>query len=85
MIGKALQDNRLLDLPLSLPLCKILVGHPLTSEDVAAVDPVLGRSLAEMQQIVMTAVNSQRKADVNKAKEYVESLCLDFTLPGAEW
>lgn len=78
-IGKALQDERLLDLPLSPVLCKLLLGHPLTLHDVAAVDPVLGRSLLEMQRMA----NGTHKT--GKLKEYLEALHLDFTLPGAHW
>lgn len=78
-IGKALQDERLLDLPLSPVLCKLLLGHPLTLHDVAAVDPVLGRSLLEMQRMA----NGTHKG--GKLKEYLEALHLDFTLPGAHW
>lgn len=54
-MGKALKDGRMLDLPLALPLCALIVdlsqGEPgrgamsLTLRDVALVDKALGRSL----------------------------------------
>lgn len=81
-IGKALQDERLLDLPLSPVLCKMLVGQPLTLHDVAHVDPALGRSLMEMQRMVSANAGAQGRS---KLREYVDSLHLDFTLPGAHW
>ena len=81
-IAKALQDNRLLDLPLSLPLCKVLTGHPLTLPDVTSLDPVLGRSLQEMHRMAAAAPGPQSRSP--SLQQYVEALHLDFTLPGTD-
>ncbi|KAM3570265.1 hypothetical protein VYU27_007670 [Nannochloropsis oceanica] len=71
LIGKAFQENRLLSLPLSLPLCKLLVGHPLILADVGLVDPQLGRCLAEIESMVVRA-DAEEEAEEENEKEKME-------------
>jgi E3 ubiquitin-protein ligase TRIP12 len=47
-VAKALQDNRLLDLPLNPVFLRAALGKPLDLADVAAVDPGLGASLERL-------------------------------------
>jgi hypothetical protein len=75
-LAKALQDGRLLDLPLSVPFCKILVQQPLVLGDVALVDPVLGRFLIELHDM------ATGQAPGDKLAKHLEALDLSFTLPG---
>ncbi|CAN0434788.1 unnamed protein product [Ectocarpus fasciculatus] len=59
-MGKALKDGRMLDLPLALPLCGLIVGirrrrtagaKPLALSDVGLVDEALGRSLGSVADL----------------------------------
>ncbi|KAF6266557.1 hypothetical protein COO60DRAFT_1697133 [Scenedesmus sp. NREL 46B-D3] len=47
-VAKALQDNRLLDLPLNPVFFRAALGKPLDLFDVGQVDPVLGASLERL-------------------------------------
>ncbi len=78
LIGKALQDDRLMDLPLALPLCKILLDRPLHISDVMHMEPAFGRSLLELQAIA-------EKGGGVEERKIAEGLELDFTLPGHPW
>lgn len=67
MMGKALKDGRMLDLPLGLPLCSLIVGlrrqkstmayrgggdaRPLTLDDVRLVDSAVGKSLKSVAKL----------------------------------
>lgn len=51
LLGAALQDDRVLELPLALPVCKWLVGQALDASDVAYVDRTVGRSLLQLEGI----------------------------------
>ncbi|KAJ7561778.1 hypothetical protein O6H91_03G040800 [Diphasiastrum complanatum] len=85
-VAKALQDGRLLDLPLSVPFYKLVLGQELDLYDIKSIDSELGSSLQEMQVLV------RRKQYLDAASEpttnlffrnsRIEDLCLDFTLPG---
>eukprot|EP00516_Mucochytrium_quahogii_P005377 CAMPEP_0203746906 /NCGR_PEP_ID=MMETSP0098-20131031/2205_1 /ASSEMBLY_ACC=CAM_ASM_000208 /TAXON_ID=96639 /ORGANISM=" , Strain NY0313808BC1" /LENGTH=2314 /DNA_ID=CAMNT_0050635159 /DNA_START=256 /DNA_END=7200 /DNA_ORIENTATION=- len=84
-IGKALQDKRLLDLPFSLPLCKVILGAKLGLDDIALVDKQLGESLKQiriMGQKYNTALKHKNVAVVAEISKEVKHLCLDFTVPG---
>jgi E3 ubiquitin-protein ligase TRIP12 len=50
-VAKALLDNRLLDLPLSIPFLKWMLGKPLTFHDLSIIDPELHASLHKLVQL----------------------------------
>ena len=90
VVGKALQDSRLLDIGLSPAFYRAAVGGAaLALPDVAAVDPALGQSLARLDAAArrIAALRARgapesewRGVTVDGAA--VADLCLVFTLPG---
>ncbi|KAL8115765.1 hypothetical protein AgCh_022317 [Apium graveolens] len=88
VLAKALQDGRLLDLPLSTAFYKLLLGQDLDLHDIISFDAELGKTLLEMQALVYRkkylesmGANDQI-ADLRFHGTLIEDLCLDFTLPG---
>ena len=49
LLGRALLDDRLLDLPLSLALVSLIRGDVLTSEQLASLDPQRDRALRDLE------------------------------------
>ncbi|KAG0597138.1 hypothetical protein M758_UG314500 [Ceratodon purpureus] len=86
VMAKALQDGRLLDVPLSTPFYKIVLGQELDLYDIETLDPELGRTLFEMQVLVrrkqFVEASGQSVDGLQFRGSRVEDLCLDFTLPG---
>ncbi|OIW08755.1 hypothetical protein TanjilG_03431 [Lupinus angustifolius] len=89
VVAKALQDGRLLDLPLSVAFYKLVLGQELDLHDILVIDAELGKTLQELNAIVC------RKSYLEPGGSYadkiahlhfrgapIEDLCLDFTLPG---
>ena len=73
-VGKALQDDRRLDIPFSEPLCKLLLGPgtggTMTVEDLVQIDPVVGRSMLRLQHVARTAVRKkEREKEREKGRE----------------
>lgn len=93
VLAKAIQDGRLLDLPLSAAFHRLLLGKPLDLADVASFDPALGATLLSLRAVADSARALRARGapeaevaalEVNGCK--VEDLCLSFTLPGSpEW
>lgn len=71
-VAKALQDARLMDLPLSRALWRRALGVQLTLHDVADVDPELGATLQRLASAVDGKVDGVP----------VEDLCLCYEVPG---
>ncbi|XP_060176195.1 E3 ubiquitin-protein ligase UPL3-like [Lycium barbarum] len=90
VMAKALQDGRLLDLPLSTAFYKLVLGQELDLYDIISFDAELGKTLQELQALVSRKQYIESMEDQNLDKSYdmhfrgtpVEDLCLDFTLPG---
>ncbi|PSS25983.1 E3 ubiquitin-protein like [Actinidia chinensis var. chinensis] len=90
VMAKALQDGRLLDLPMSTAFYKIVLGQELDLHDFLSFDAELGRTLQELQAIVrrkkyMESVGGhscEEVTDLHFRGARIEDLCLDFTLPG---
>ncbi|KAL1541164.1 E3 ubiquitin-protein ligase upl3 [Salvia divinorum] len=87
VMAKALQDGRLLDLPLSIVFYKLVLGHELDLHDIVSFDLELGSTLRELQGLVFwkqylssTGVYNPRELRFRGAS--IEDLCLDFSLPG---
>mmetsp|Transcript_5126 Transcript_5126/g.18736 ORF Transcript_5126/g.18736 Transcript_5126/m.18736 type:complete len:1950 (-) Transcript_5126:161-6010(-) len=90
--GKALQDSRLLDIPLAPAFYRRALGRPLTLFDLVELDPELGANLQELAALAhkyrrAKAAKGARGARPDPRKftlkgARVEDLCLDFTCPG---
>ncbi|KAK4377364.1 hypothetical protein RND71_003660 [Anisodus tanguticus] len=90
VMAKALQDGRLLDLPLSIAFYKLVLGQELDLYDIISFDAELGKTLQELQALVSRKqyIESMENQNVDKSYDMhfrgtpVEDLCLDFILPG---
>ncbi|XP_062225273.1 E3 ubiquitin-protein ligase UPL3-like isoform X2 [Phragmites australis] len=89
VMAKALQDGRLLDLPLSTAFYKLLLGQELDLYDILSFDAEFGKILQELQILVERKRFLDSCSSENKKIEElcfrcapIEDLCLDFTLPG---
>ncbi|XP_050366026.1 E3 ubiquitin-protein ligase UPL3 isoform X2 [Argentina anserina] len=89
VMAKALQDGRLLDLPLSTAFYKLLLGQELDLHDVLSFDAELGKTLQELQNLVCRKLYLESNGDNRDAISElrfrgasIDDLCLDFTLPG---
>jgi len=92
--AKAIHDGRLLDLPMSTPLCHTLLDRPLELGDMALVCPDVHKTLLKLMEIVKkkrailndAALSADAKAEGVKALTYdgvtLEDLSLYFTVPG---
>ncbi|XP_020591855.1 E3 ubiquitin-protein ligase UPL3-like [Phalaenopsis equestris] len=90
IMAKALQDGRLLDLPLSTAFYKLVLGQELDLYDFLSFDSEFGKILLELQNLVnqkrfletVTEGNQTMVDDLHFRGSPIEDLCLDFTLPG---
>ncbi|XP_010531539.1 PREDICTED: E3 ubiquitin-protein ligase UPL3 [Tarenaya hassleriana] len=90
VMAKALQDGRLLDLPLSTAFYKLVLDHELDLHDIASFDTELGKTLQELYVLVgrkkyLESVgrdNCHAVSGLHFRGSRIEDLCLDFTLPG---
>ncbi|OIT38960.1 PREDICTED: E3 ubiquitin-protein ligase UPL3 [Nicotiana attenuata] len=90
VMAKALQDGRLLDLPMSTSFYKLVLGQELDLYDILSFDAELGKTLQELQALVsrkqyiesMGGLGQDKISDLHFRGTPVEDLCLDFTLPG---
>uniref|UniRef100_A0A2P2MVD1 E3 ubiquitin-protein ligase UPL3-like n=1 Tax=Rhizophora mucronata TaxID=61149 RepID=A0A2P2MVD1_RHIMU len=88
-MAKALQDGRILDLPLSVAFYKLLLGQELDLYDIVSFDSEFGKTLQEFHALVCRKRHLESVGnvfDVNHELHFrnapIEDLCLDFTLPG---
>jgi len=97
LLGQALLEGRLLDIPLSLPFFRRLLRTSGSSQpscanlqeqlkDLLVVYPAVGKTLMELNNIA----EKYKKMGLDRSSEElkldgccIEDLCLDFTLPGA--
>ncbi|PQQ14409.1 E3 ubiquitin-protein ligase UPL3 [Prunus yedoensis var. nudiflora] len=89
VMAKALQDGRLLDLPLSTAFYKLLLGQDLDLHDVLSFDAELGKTLQELHNLVCRKLylessgdNRDAIAELRFRGASIDDLCFDFTLPG---
>ncbi|KAL2329061.1 hypothetical protein Fmac_022488 [Flemingia macrophylla] len=90
VMAKALQDGRLLDLPLSVAFYKLVLGQELDLHDILFIDAELGKSLQEFNALVcrkryiesIGGGYTDTVANLHFRGGTIEDLCLDFTLPG---
>lgn len=79
LVGKALQDNRLLDLPISPVFYSLLMKRQVGLADVCRMDPALGKQLAGIKAAL---VHHRRGTPLVIFGTRLEDLHLDFSLPG---
>jgi E3 ubiquitin-protein ligase TRIP12 len=84
LLAKALQDSRLLDLPFAPSFYKLLLQQPFIPADMALIDPALHQSLCKMEALwnQQICLNADEAAALTLDGCTIDSLCLDFTLPG---
>ncbi|KAK4477229.1 hypothetical protein RD792_016443 [Penstemon davidsonii] len=87
VMAKALQDGRLLDLPLSAAFYKLVLGQELDLHDIISFDAELGTTLQELQALVcrkqyLESTGNYNTEDLRFHGVTIEDLCLDFSLPG---
>ncbi|KAK7264195.1 hypothetical protein RJT34_31800 [Clitoria ternatea] len=90
VMAKALQDGRLLDLPLSVAFYKLVLGQELDLHDIFFIDTELGKTLQELNALVcrkryiesIGGSYTNTLASLHFRGAPIEDLCLDFTLPG---
>ncbi|XP_074275667.1 E3 ubiquitin-protein ligase UPL3-like [Silene latifolia] len=90
VMAKALQDGRLLDLPLSMAFYKLVRGEELDLHDILSFDPEIGRTLQELQALVcrkqyLESIGGDHPDAIGELcfrGTPIGDLCLDFTLPG---
>ncbi len=81
--AKAIQDSRLLDIPLSRPFYKVILYGPgsLEREDLKDIDPAVFKTLWQMEQAILDAEESSLPT-VLLGGVPIDDLCLSFVLPG---
>jgi E3 ubiquitin-protein ligase TRIP12 len=90
LLGKALQDWRLMDLTLAPALYRLLQGRRLGLPDVCELEPSLGKILTDLQALCVRkaalvadgATKEQLEQQLTLQGCPVEALAMDFTLPG---
>ncbi|KAK9690767.1 hypothetical protein RND81_09G153000 [Saponaria officinalis] len=90
VMAKALQDGRLLDLPLSMAFYKLVLGQELDLHDILSFDPEVGKTLQELQALVcrkqyLELIGGDHPDVIEELcfrGTPIRDLCLDFTLPG---
>lgn len=75
-MGKALLDQRYLDLPLAPAFLKRMIGQDLCFQDLATVDPQLYRTLCKLKAACAEGGTGMLDGCP------IEDLGLDMTLPG---
>lgn len=88
-LAKALQDSRLMDLPLSHVFYRAALGRPLDMRDIAAFDPDLHASLVRLSKALRRhkeggggGGRGGGGGEVQVDGVPLSDLCLTFSLPG---
>ncbi|KAF6134782.1 hypothetical protein GIB67_002183 [Kingdonia uniflora] len=88
IVAKALQDGRVLDLPLSKAFYKLMLDQELNISDILSFDPELGKVLLEFQALADRKKFLESTHGTSFISEScfrntrIEDLWLDFSLPG---
>ena len=86
---QAIQDSRLLDLPLAPAFFRRALGQPLSLYELIQIDPELGQQLQELARISNKYEQAKKAnkgvvdpSDFTFNGATIADLCLDFTCPG---
>ncbi|EFC48988.1 HECTc domain-containing protein [Naegleria gruberi] len=97
-LGRAIYDGRVLDIPFSDALLKLLRGEKLTFYDIETIDPILYQQFCKLQKMCqkVNEIKSKSLSDQETAahlleitfgddgKTRLEDLCLSFTVMGTD-
>ncbi|KAE8998650.1 hypothetical protein PR003_g19475 [Phytophthora rubi] len=92
-VGQAILDERLLNLPFARPFLRALRGEKLVGSGVSVekslsfveeLDPAVANSLRYLHDLASKYEASSESAEVAAWTEEVDSLCLSFTMVGAD-
>jgi hypothetical protein len=81
LVGKSLEDNRLLDLQFNEVFFKILLGKEFTISDVAKIDKYLFNHLKMISDLKIEKKDLKKQKEV---QEKISSLYLDFSFEGVD-
>ena len=91
VIGKTLQDGRMLDLPLAPAFYRMLLGQSLGLHDIHGLDPALGNTLRrldaaanEIEKMKREGASESEWSQITIDGAKVEDLCLTFVIPGVD-
>ena len=91
VIGKTLQDGRMLDLPLAPAFYRTLLGQSLGLHDIIGLDPALGNTLRrlgaaanEIEKMKRAGVSESEWSQITIDGAKIEDLCLTFVVPGVD-
>ena len=91
VIGKTLQDGRMLDLPLAPAFYRTLLGQSLGLHDIFGLDPALGNTLRrlgaaanEIEKMKRAGVSESEWSQITIDGAKIEDLCLTFVVPGVD-
>lgn len=91
VIGKTLQDGRMLDLPLAPAFYRALLGQSLGLHDIIGLDPALGNTLRrlgaaanEIEKMKRAGVSESEWSQITIDGAKIEDLCLTFVVPGVD-
>jgi E3 ubiquitin-protein ligase TRIP12 len=82
VVAKALQDQRLLDLPLSPVFYRLALGRKVDIFDLRSIDPAMGASLERLHAAQRAHAAGGGSGPVTIDGAAIEDLCLTFVLPG---
>lgn len=91
-IAKSILDERLLDIHLSIPFIKYLVGQPVLIGDMKDIYPEIVMAMSELHELVQKKKLIEADPSITSKREAIDSLqykggrvddlLLNFTLPG---
>eukprot|EP00891_Asterochloris_glomerata_P005589 jgi/Astpho2/5589/e_gw1.00079.2.1_t len=81
-MAKALQDGRLLDLPLSYVFYRATLGQPLDLYDIRRFDAGIGATLEKLHAAHQAHLQAGRQGPLMVDGVPIGELCLTFVLPG---
>lgn len=82
-VAKAILDGRVLDLSFSTPFLKMMLGQSLSFEDLKEIDRSFASSFEKLVSIALKVQNGELDDfEEKKMSELIDSLELDFSLPG---
>ena len=73
--AKAIHDGRLLDLPMSKPLCHTLIDRPLELADLSLVCPDVHKTLLKLKHIVQHKKSIQEDAALSADAKVIGVFC----------
>lgn len=67
LMGQALLEDRLLDIPFSLPLLQLILGEPVGIHSLLFINPYVGKSMLSLRQLAIRVANARKSEPAAKA------------------